>query len=82
LHALVELVVEKAGLAGQKNNLIKREDVLDALGCDEEQLFPADMRFVDVGAVIERSQLQAIIERVRASVLPVLIHGDGGVGKT
>ena len=82
LHALVELVVEKAGLSGQRNNLLKREDVLDALGCDPDELFPADARFIDVGSVVQRSVVGDVVALIRASPLPVFIHADGGIGKT
>ncbi len=82
LFALVELVREKAQIEGQGNNSIRREDVLDALECDEEQLFPADTRFVDVGGVVERSALQDVKDKVATCNLPVFLHADGGVGKT
>lgn len=60
LHGLQELVVRKAGPGGQRNNLLKSEDVLDALDCEPEDLFPADTRFIDVGSIIERSTLPTI----------------------
>ncbi len=82
LFALVELVREKAQIEGQDKNSIRREDVLDALECDEDKLFPADTRFVDVGDVVERSALHDVKERVLSSNLPVFLHADGGVGKT
>lgn len=82
LFALVELVREKAQIEGQGNNSIRREDVLDALECDEDQLFPADTRFVDVGDVVERSALQVVKNKVATCHLPVFLHADGGVGKT
>jgi len=82
LFALVELVREKAQIEGQDKNSIRREDVLDALECDEDQLFPADTRFVDVGDIVERSALQDVKDKVVTCNLPVLLHADGGVGKT
>jgi hypothetical protein len=82
LHDLKELVIGKAGPSGQSNNLIKKEDVLDALGCEPEDLFPADTRFISVGEVVERSQLGTVVDLVKSSSLPVFIHADGGVGKT
>ncbi|HDZ07499.1 hypothetical protein [Pseudohongiella sp.] len=82
LYALVELVREKAQIEGQSNNSIRREDVLDALECDEDQLFPADTRFVDVGEVVERSALHEVRNEIEASNLPVFLYADGGVGKT
>lgn len=82
LFALVELVREKAQIEGQGKNSIRREDVLDALECDEDQLFPADTRFVDVGDVVERGALQDVKDEIKAGNLPVFLHADGGVGKT
>ncbi|MDX7184856.1 hypothetical protein QDQ65_15340 [Klebsiella aerogenes] len=82
LHGLEELVREKAGLSGQRNNLITREDVLDALGCEPEDLFPANTEFVDVGAVIEREVLHDAQKLINSAEYPILIHADGGVGKT
>lgn len=82
LFALVELVREKAQIEGQGKNSIRREDVLDALECDEDQLFPADTRFVDVGDVVERDALQDLKNKIATCSLPVFLHADGGVGKT
>ena len=82
LFDLVELVREKSQTKGQGRNSIRREDVLDALECDEEQLFPADTQFVDVGNVIERNALMEVIKNVIACDLPVFLHAEGGVGKT
>jgi hypothetical protein len=82
LHALVELVVDKAGPGGAKNNLITRENVLDALGCDEDQLFPVQPSFLQVEKVVARAQLAEIIGLVRTSIQPVLVLAEGGVGKT
>ena len=82
LFALVELVREKAQIEGQGRNSIRREDVLDALECDEDQLFPADTRFVDVGDIIERNALQDTKFELANCNLPLFLHADGGVGKT
>ncbi|MFC0695262.1 hypothetical protein [Paraburkholderia humisilvae] len=82
LHGLQDLVLKKAGPSGQGKNLIRREDVLDALDCEPEDLFPADTRFIDVGAVVERAELSTVRDLVKASELPVLVHAEGGVGKT
>jgi len=82
LFALVELVREKSQIEGQGKNSIRREDVLDALECDEDQLFPADTQFVDVGEVVERVALQNVKGEIEANSLPVFLYADGGVGKT
>jgi len=82
LHGLQDLVLKKAGPSGQGKNLIRREDVLDALDCEPEDLFPADTRFIDVGSVVERAELSTVGDLVKASELPVFVHAEGGVGKT
>lgn len=82
LFALVELVREKSQVEGQNNNSIRREDVLDALECDEDQLFPADTRFIDVGEVVERTALQDVRDKVVSTDVPIFLYADGGVGKT
>ena len=70
---LAELVREKAGPLGQNNNLIVREDVLIALNCEPEDLFPADTRFIDVGEVVPRKQLGDAGELLAELVLKRLI---------
>lgn len=82
LHGLQDLVLKKAGPSGQGKNLIHREDVLDALDCEPEDLFPADTRFINVGAVVERTELSTVGDLLKTSSLPVFIHAEGGVGKT
>jgi len=79
---LQDLVARKAGPAGRRNNLILREDVLVALDCEPDDLFPAETRFVDIGAVVERSQLPEATELISGSTSPIFIHAEGGVGKT
>lgn len=82
LFTLTELVREKAGLTGQRNNLIKREEILDALGCDVDDLFPADTRFVSVKNIVKRSSLKNTIKKIKEAEYPIFLHADGGVGKT
>ncbi len=82
LHGLQDLVLKKAGPSGQGKNLIRREDVLDALDCEPEDLFPADTRFIDVGTVVERVELSTVCDLVKVTEQPVFIHAEGGVGKT
>jgi len=82
LHSLEELVREKAGLSGQRNNLVKHEDVLDSLGCEPEDLFPASTEFLDIGTIIKREVLSDARKTIEDTVSPVFIHADGGVGKT
>ncbi|MGX8882978.1 hypothetical protein ACWWD9_07160 [Methylovorus sp. SPW-M1] len=82
LYGLQDLVLKKAGPSGQGKNLIHREDVLDALDCEPEDLFPADTRFIDVGAVVERTELSTVVDLIKELDLPLFVHAEGGVGKT
>lgn len=82
LWDLTELIRNKAGPLGQNNSLVTREDVLDALHCEPEDLFPAETRFVKVGEIVPRTQLLDARDLINQSLKPVFIHAEGGVGKT
>lgn len=83
LSYLRELARAKAGLLAQHRNVILRADVLSALDLQhEDELLPVRESFPDVGAVVEREQLASVAARVPALTRPLLIHADGGVGKT
>jgi hypothetical protein len=82
LFDLVEIVREKAGPKNKSNNLIRREEVLVALDCEPEDLFPADTRFIDVGEIVPRKQLNEANDLIARTTTPIFIHADGGVGKT
>jgi len=78
-----QLLREKAGLAGERQNIITRTDVLDALKLQSpEDLFPCPASFPEVGKVVEREQLSNVVSRIPKLDKPLLIHADGGVGKT
>jgi hypothetical protein len=78
-----QLLRDKAGLAGQGQNIINRTDVLDALELQgPEDLFPCPTSFPDVGDVVEREQLSTIVSRIPKLEKPLMIHADGGLGKT
>lgn len=78
-----ELLRDKAGLAGERRNVITRTDVLDALELQSsEDLFPCPASFPEIGKVVEREQLSSVVSRIPKLDKPLLIHADGGVGKT
>ena len=78
-----QLLRDKAGLAGDRENVITRTDVLDALELQSpNDLFPCPASFPKVGKVVEREQLSTVVSRIPKLVKPLLIHADGGVGKT
>lgn len=83
LRDLEHLVREKAGLAGLRNKLIERVSVLDELKIDDENdLYPAPDVFPSVAARIERSILKDVLARALSARLPLVLHGEGGMGKT
>lgn len=83
LGNLKELIRDKAGLAGESKNVVTRIDVLDALELQgPEDLFPCPSSFPDVGQVVARQQLNDVANKIPALTKPLLIHADGGVGKT
>lgn len=78
-----QLLRDKAGLAGEGRNLITRTDVLDALELQgPENLLPCPTAFPQVGEIVPRAQLEEVAKRIPDLTRPMLIHGDGGIGKT
>ncbi len=82
LHNLKQLLRNKAGSEGEGQNVITRTDVLDALGSELDDLFPCQTSFPEVGKVVEREQLATLIHKIPKLNKPLMIHADGGVGKT
>ena len=83
LGKLKTLVRDKAGNAGNNQNIITRMDILAALEVgDSKDLLPCEPAIADVGKILERKQLSEAVERVARISEPMLIHASGGVGKT
>ncbi|WP_412538503.1 hypothetical protein R8Z50_21930 [Longispora sp. K20-0274] len=78
---LKEAVTERA-TSLQQDNVIRRADVLVALGATEEQLLPAPSRLAPTSSFIDRSQFSAAAEQILAAGRPVIVHAAGGVGKS
>ena len=83
LGKLKALVRDKAGNAGNNQNIITRMDILAALEIeDPKDLLPCEPALADVGKILERNQLSEAVERIANISEPMLIHASGGVGKT
>ena len=83
LGAIKELVRSKAGSESEDNKVIRQMDVLAALGLSElEDLHPCDSKFPNVGKVVERNQLTEVVSIVLKLEIPLIVHAEGGVGKT
>lgn len=83
LNSIRELARDKASLAHQNRNVIARTDILTALELqDERDLLPCPTSFPSVGPVVERLQLAETVAQIPLLDMPLVIHADGGVGKT
>ena len=81
LDTLVSLVQDK--LMPNQNQKIVREDVLRRFGITSPyELFPATAQFEPLQDSIDRDQYADIVKTVIGSAAPVLIHAEGGVGKS
>ncbi len=82
-NAIRDMARDKAGLAKQHRNLIARTDVLAALQLsDVGDLLPCPASFPPVGAVVDRLQLQEAVDLIPRLNQPLVIHAEGGFGKT
>ncbi|MBC7395552.1 MAG: NACHT domain-containing protein [Variovorax sp.] len=83
LADLREMARDKAGLIKQHRNVIVRTDVLAALGLsDDKDLLPAPASFPPIGKVVDRVQLDDIVHRIPRLTRPLVVHAEGGFGKT
>lgn len=83
LAAVREMARDKAGLIKQNSNVIVRTDVLAALGLsDDRDLLPAPASFPPIGKVVDRVQLDDTVHRIPRLTRPLVVHAEGGFGKT
>ncbi|WP_411562214.1 NACHT domain-containing protein [Pseudomonas shirazensis] len=79
---LKELVTRKAGSEFKNDPSIRRHDVLRALKVSELELSPAPCQIVCLQDVFAREQESDILEIILKSEHPVIVHADGGIGKS
>lgn len=79
---LKELVTRKATTEFKSNPTIRREDVLRALKTSELDLFPAPSKLPAPDGTIARKQEPDILRVILGATTPIVIHADGGVGKS
>lgn len=83
LLRLKELVTRKATSEYAGDRTISRLDVLRSLDVEEEDLFPAPNDIEMPTVVVPREQESALVGAIlETSQHPVIIHADGGVGKS
>ena len=63
--------------------VIRQVDVLDALGLsDVAELLPCPDSLASIGPIVEREQMAGAASLVPRLTKPLIVHADGGVGKT
>lgn len=79
---LKELVARKATSEFAEDPSIRRHDVLRALKVSEDDLLPAPCMIVAPSDVLPREQEAEILKDVFVAKYPIVLHADGGVGKS
>jgi hypothetical protein len=78
-----DMARDKAGLIKQHRNVIVRTDVLAALHLTSDRdLLPAPASFPPIGKVVDRVQLEDAVNRIPQLTRPLVVHAEGGFGKT
>ncbi|MCC8362629.1 NACHT domain-containing protein [Lysobacter sp. A6] len=78
-----DMARDKAGLVKQHRNVIVRTDVLAALHLTSDRdLLPAPASFPSIGKVVDRVQLEDTVNRIPRLTRPLVVHAEGGFGKT
>lgn len=79
--SIVSLVQEK--VLPDSDGIIRKEEVLRPFGVTaEEQLFPSPPLFESIENITVRYQYQELIDFIVQSDHPVIVHAEGGVGKS
>lgn len=79
---LKELVTRRATDEGTENRSVRLYDVLGALRVAETDLLPAPSLISDPKQMLPREQQTDILDRLLTTQRPMVIHADGGVGKS
>lgn len=79
---LKELVTRKATTDFARDPSIRRNDVLRALKTSEEALSPAPSLLPSPRETLPREQEAEILAMMLAAKWPLVVHADGGIGKS
>jgi hypothetical protein len=83
LGELRKMVRDKAGSEGNRDKIIRRTDVFAALEiADVDDLLPFPASFPEVGVIVPREQLDEVARIIPSLEKPLVIHAEGGTGKT
>lgn len=79
---LKELVTRKATTEFESAPSIRRHDVLRVLKTSEEQLQPSPCQIPQPTETLPRQQEKDILKELLSSDYPIILHADGGEGKS
>lgn len=79
---LKDLITRKATTEFESDPSVRRYDVLRALKASEAELQPAPCLISDPSNTLPRDQEPEILRGLLAATSPIIIHADGGVGKS
>lgn len=81
VDSIVALMQEK--VLPDSNGLIVKEDILNRIGVTSEKaMYPADAIWENVERTIVRIQYLSLMDNILSADLPIIIHAEGGVGKS
>ncbi len=76
------LVERKVTTEGEKDSCIRKTDLLRALGIEEDDITPAPYRMTTTVDAVPRLQQAEIVAEILNADSPIIIHAEGGVGKS
>lgn len=80
---IVQLLRDKSGVLGYRDNVVRQLDVLGALEISNvEELYPVEHSFPNVSFVLKRNFFEELLQQIKNEPKPFLVHGSGGSGKT
>ena len=79
---LKDLVTRKALSESASNPHIMKMDILRVLGVQEDDIFPAPSRIESAQDAVPRSQETDLVAQIIGANTPVILHAEGGVGKS
>lgn len=81
IDTITALIQEK--VLPNSNGLVVKNDVLRRFGFSSERdMYPAESIWENIDRTITRSQHKILIQNILSATSPIIIHAEGGVGKS
>ncbi len=81
VDSINQLVADRA-LPDNQGEIVKGDILMRFGATSDRDLFPAPQKFEPLGNVIHREQHDELLNTIITASNPVIIHAEGGVGKT